>query len=429
MASLRRRKGATDDDEQFVDQMLDTCTEDDDMPRAMTSVVSRKWMESRLKPKDVLAPGEDRALTWPNIRLAGSLAPLLFPRFLMLFLHAHRLRVACFLLGRLLEGLLPALKIWASAQMLDMVQESFQRHGALADPRKILSTAAISLLASISQQLFSFLTSSNDTIVRQYLDHHVEGLYLATQLSLDIPTLSDVQVSALLYEAGCFAGFESRNVRPRAGPSGKMRFGGVQRNKRSPYGTLNNLFNVLKHIVQVGSASLLLVRTLRQAASSPVGWMCTYPQLPFPLNGVMLPSESLLLIILTFLPSVFSLLGNFFQLQVPTTTKPKKVAKAMRKGRDNSWQKTQQELADIKEIGRNGSYKQEVVLFDLKQWIMDRWEQLRRRQIENELEQNSRFGWYMLGFGAMEEAVQTSFYVGHLKRARNGGDPASHLCS
>lgn len=415
MTTLRRRRAPREDDELRVDELLDEKARVDsthDTPSgAFSSEVAHKWLASRQDSTRILPPGEDRPLTRANIRLAASLAPLLFPRFLMLFLHAHHVRVALFILGRLLEGLLPAAKIWASAQMLDMVQESFQRRGGPIDPRKILSTAAISLLASTSQQLFSFVTTSNNTIVRQYLDHHVEGLYLATQLSLDIPTLSNLEVSALLYEAGCFAGFESRNMRPRAGPPGRMRFGGVQKNKRSPYGMLNNFFSAMTNAVKVGSAALLLLRTLRQAANSPVGWMRTYSQLTYPLNRLVLPSESLILIILSFLPSAFSLLGTFFQFQVPTTTRPKKAAKAMRKGRDDSWQKTQQELTDIKEIGRNGSYKQEVVLFDLKEWIMARWEDLRRRQIENELHQNSRFGWYMLGFGAMEEAVQTSFYV------------------
>lgn len=35
-------------------------------------------------------------------------------------------------------------------------------------------------------------------------------LYLKTQLSLDIPTISDSRTAALLREAGAFAGFEPR---------------------------------------------------------------------------------------------------------------------------------------------------------------------------------------------------------------------------
>lgn len=418
MPHSRRRRGREDLgrdelDRDKVELLIDSNqgdTLDSELRHPHLTPVAQKWLQSRTTASSaLLPPGEDRPLSLSNIRLALSLVPMLAPRFLLLFWHSHRLRMVIFIVGQLLRGILPALKIWATSQLLDMCQESFQSRQR-PNRSEVIRRAVICLLSSMGDNIFSFLTASNSTIVRQWLNHHVEGLYMSAQLSLDIPTLSDPFVSALLYEAGCFAGFEARNQLPGpGGPRGTGRMGGVGRNKKSPFQTLNGFFNVLTYSARVVSAALLVVRTLGQSTGTDNGWLTTYPTLSPPLNHLLLPSENLVVILLAFLPSLLSIFAHLFAF--PSSGKRGKTLKQPKASSNPSWQQTVQDLNHIKDMGKNGSYKQEVVLFDLKDWIMDRWEDVRSEQIRNEFERSQSFGYYALGIGAVEETAQATFYV------------------
>lgn len=289
------------------------------------------------------------------------------------------------------------------------------------DEGKVIRLALISLVASAGNTIFNFVSSTNDTIVRQYLTHHVESLYMSAQLSLDIPTLSDPFVSALMYEAGCFSGFESRHSRPGAGGGPMARMGGRRRSRPSPFATLSTFFSTLTTTVEVFSAASLLLRTLRQAVlDDPKILQPKATNRPFPFN--VLPSESLLLIIFAFLPAALSILGTFFTLSLPARSSGSSglqnlfssKGKWKRKGARQSsttWQETLRDIQDVREFGRNGAYKQEVVLFGLKDWVLGKWEGLREVQMQEELQSMSQAGIYMLGFGVAEEMVQTAFYV------------------
>lgn len=367
-----------------------------------------------------------------TVRLAFRLVPLLGADFAALFWQRHPLRLVAFLVGKLVKGVLPAFKIWAAAALLDLVQESFVGASTQkpVDEAKVVRLALVSLFASAGTTIFNFISSTNDTLVRQYLTHHVESLYMAAQLSLDIPTLSDPFVSALMYEAGCFAGFESRNVRPGSGggggPMGKI-MGGRRRSRPSPFTTLSTFFNTLTITVEVFSAASLLAQTLRQAVhDDPLILQPKHADRPFPYN--LLPSESLLLILFAFLPATISILGTFITLARPsspsTTTlralfsRQGKFSRKAAKQGNTTWQETARDLQDVRDLGRNGAYKQEVVLFGLKDWVLEKWERLREVQMREEVESMSRAGYYVLGFGVAEEMVQTGFYVRRCRRIR-----------
>ncbi|GHJ87892.1 hypothetical protein NliqN6_4294 [Naganishia liquefaciens] len=401
-----------------------------DPPTALTpsialSPISSLWLRSRSSPTGALnPPGEDRAISLTTIRLALRLVPLLGADFAALFWQRHPLRLMAFLIGKVVKGVLPAFKIWAAAALLDLVQESFVDASAQKpiDERKVIRLALMSLFASAGTTIFNFVSSTNDILVRQYLTHHVESLYMAAQLSLDIPTLSDPFVGALMYEAGCFAGFESRNMRPGAGrgPMSNM-MGGRRRSRPSPFMTLSTFFSTLTTSAEVFSAASLLAKTLRQAIhDNPLILKPKNTGRPFPSN--LLPSESLLLILFAFLPAALSILGTFLTLALPArpgsssslgtlfSAKGKFSRKAARQS-NTTWQETARDLQDIRDLGRNGAYKQEVVLFRLKDWVLAKWEQLREVQMQEELQSMNRAGYYVLGFGVAEEMVQTAFYA------------------
>lgn len=358
-----------------------------------------------------------------TVKLALQLVPLLWKDFITLFWQRHPLRLVAFLVGKLVKGVLPTFKIWSAAALLDLVQESFvgASQQKPVDEAKVIRLALISLLASAGNTIFNFVSSTNDTLVRQYLTHHVESLYMSAQLSLDIPTLSDPFVSALMYEAGCFSGFESRHSRPGAGGGPLARMGGRRRSRPSPFATLSTFFSTLTTTVEVFSAASLLLRTLRQAVlDDPKIFQPKATSRPFPFN--VLPSESLLLIIFAFLPATLSIVGTFFTLSLPARSSAgsglqnlfSSKGKWKRKGARQSsttWQETLRDIQDVREFGRNGAYKQEVLLFGLKDWVLAKWEGLREVQMQEELQSMSQAGIYMLGFGVAEEMVQTAFYV------------------
>jgi hypothetical protein len=81
-----------------------------------------------------------------------------------------------------------------------------------------------------------------------------------------------------------------------------------------------------------------------------------------------------------------------------------------------NWQTARREEAFIKDLGRNGSYKQEVVLFGLGGWVLEKWDELRQAQIRDGLDRRFGIGYWQLGWGVGEEAVQTLFYVSRMGR-------------
>ncbi|KAJ9111558.1 hypothetical protein QFC20_002531 [Naganishia adeliensis] len=353
-------------------------------PFALSPVASLWLLSRRSATGKVNAPGEDRTMGISTIKLAFQLVPLVWKDFVALFWQRHPLRLVAFLIGKLVKGVLPTFKIWSAAALLDLVQESFvgASQQKPVDEGKVIRLALISLVASAGNTIFNFVSSTNDTIVRQYLTHHVESLYMSAQLSLDIPTLSDPFVSALMPGAG-------------GGPTARM--GGKRRSRPSPFATLSTFFSTLTTTVEVFSAASLLLRTLRQAVlDDPKILQPKATNRPFPFN--VLPSESLLLIIL---PS-----------SLPPS--PSSARKWKRKGARQSsttWQETLRDIQDVREFGWNGAYKQEVVLFGLKDWVLGKWEGLREVQMQEELQSMSQAGIYMLGFGVAEEMVQTAFYA------------------
>jgi hypothetical protein len=395
----------------------------DDSPHAVLNTpTARLWLESRRKPSSeatttgtYIPPGEDRALTLANLRVAFALVPLLWSRFALLFWSTNRLRMVAFVCGKLLKGVLPAFKIWAASQLLDQVQESFSAAGKdiQVDQAKVIRMAVVSLVASASNTLFDFVSQTNDTIIRQYLNHHVERLFLSSQLSLDIPTLSDPIVNALMYEAGCFAGFERREQRPGA----MFRPGG-----KGPFQTLQGFFGTLTCSVEVISQAGLLIRTLSLATQNVElnGNHSGRLGSSFPFNYIPVPDQSFLLIFLSFLPSLFSVFSTLSSLTFsspsgtaigPPSGKTKRNAVTKR-----TWQTARREEAFIKDLGRNGSYKQEVVLFGLGGWVLEKWDELRQAQIRDGLDRRFGIGYWQLGWGVGEEAVQTLFYVSRMGR-------------
>ncbi len=181
--------------------------------------------------------------------------------------------------------------------------------------------------------------------------------------------MSSPYLSALMYDAGVFAGFQPRTDRyGQAASSG------------GPFQTLSSTFNLITITVEVITQIYLLLRTLVSAGTK------------------QLNSSSIILISLSLAPSVFRLIRSW------TFSEWNKFK------RRSAWRKARMEEREIKNMGRKGDYKQEVVLFGLKDWVLEKWDVLKLAQMKEEAKE--RVGVFELGLGLGQQGVETAFYVG-----------------
>lgn len=202
------------------------------------------------------------------------------------------------------------------------------------------------------------------------INYIMEKAYLQAQLSLSIPSMSSPYLSALMYEAGVFAGFENPTDR-----YGRMSHSG------GPFQALQSTFALITITVEVITQIALLLRTLASAGTKELN------------------SSSIILISLSLAPSAIRLVGIW---SLTTATKGSK--------RD-AWRKAREQEREIKDMGRKGNYKQEVVLFGLKDWVLDKWDGLKLAQIKEQEETKAQATGVELTLGLGQQGVETMFYV------------------
>lgn len=211
--------------------------------------------------------------------------------------------------------------------------------------------------------------------------------YLQAQLSLSLPSMSNTFLSALMFEGGIFAGFEHRTDR-----------NGMSYMSGGPFNTLKSTFNLLTIVTEVITQVSLLLRTLFRGSTS-------------------LNSSSILLILLALAPSAFRLVGS--------------IAFRRHSNKDHrvGWLKRRQAEQEVKDLGRKRDYKQEIVLFGLKDWVLGKWDEVARMQA-GEIDLNrGRNGFVELCLGLGQHSVQTAFYVSCAVSARRGGPAAPERIS
>ena len=170
-----------------------------------------------------------------------------------------------------------------------------------------------------------------------------------------------------MYEAGCFAGFEIRQNRY-----------GQHTHSGGPFGTMASAFGLLTLTVEITTKIFLILRTITSSSTS----------------GIMSPS-SLFLILLSVIPSI-----------LPFLRRPGQGVK-----RRQAWRKNRREEGELKEMARRGEYKQELVLFGLADWLLDRWDAVTRIRIREQEEAREQMGLTSLGLGLSGHGIETIFYV------------------
>lgn len=189
-------------------------------------------------------------------------------------------------------------------------------------------------------------------------------------MSLSIPALSSPFASALTYEAGCFCGVES-HISRKGSP---QRSGG-------PFATLSSVFNIMTITVELVTQTGLLLTTIAAASNeSHFTW------------------SNLLLILLSLSPSGIRLIGSF-------------LFGDFRRGRRTGIQRLRLEEREVRQIGTRGEFKQEVALFGLKDWVLDKWDRLKKQQLQEQDDVKTWQETVELGLGLSTQSVETAFYV------------------
>lgn len=176
-----------------------------------------------------------------------------------------------------------------------------------------------------------------------------------------------------MFEAGMFAGYEARSVRT---PSGFYRSGGFG----GPFDALSSTFSLLTNLSGVISQLYLLYAALSGGKLGRLGW------------------SSALLIALSLGPSLSQAFAGIVR---PSGSKQ------ARASRISSRQKEQ----DVKAMGKNGEFKQEVLLFGLKDWVLAKWDRMRVDKESERINEQRGFEGFEFGLGMVQEGAQTSFYV------------------
>ncbi|KAG9015907.1 hypothetical protein FRB90_004217 [Tulasnella sp. 427] len=319
------------------------------------------WEASRLTVDGPPLPaGYSRPITKTNLAIAVRLAPATLTELVILYWNAAGFGLVLYMLGNVVTGMLPAWHAVTLANLLDCVQDTLASNGPI-DKHRIVKLALLNLFAAQAERLLDALLYYNNQNVRYNVDEKIEYLYLKSQLNLDIPTLSDDRVAPLLTEASAFAGFD-------AFTSSNGQY------VKSPSRQMVALTDILRDLVALVSRSSVVIHTI----------LGTTKQARFSLS-------TFLFLFTSFLPPLLGLLtvgghhffGRFF---MPPMTK-----------------------REIHELGRNGQYKQEILLFGLADWVMEKWRQA--NDVARQERDMARDDVWSTGVRMVRDSVETVCYA------------------
>ncbi|KAG8904990.1 hypothetical protein FRB99_000904 [Tulasnella sp. 403] len=325
------------------------------------------WEASRLMADGGTVPaGSFRPLTWRNVLLAARLAPHTFLELGRLSWNAAGFSLIIMFLSPIIFGILPAWTAVTTSALLDCAQQAMTPSTPV-DTTPVVRKAFWALVASHSGTLLSSLLSSRRRKALRNIEESIElststqcmvsklmsdsyvnhnrYIYLKSHLVLDIPTLSNPKIAPLLMEAGVFAGFEM-------GRAGRGRYVG------SPSMWLDSTTNLMTTVVSVVSNATVMFTTVLRTTSGSI------------------TLSSLIFVLMSFIPS---LLGLFATTPRQAPPPPDSI---ITKG-------------EIRQMGGNGQYKQEILLFGLADWVMDKWQEFReyrRSQQDADLQSNVDHG-------------------------------------
>lgn len=276
--------------------------------------------------------------------------------------------------------------------MMDMVQKSLEA-GAV-DRGEVVRVAFVAMVCAVGNDALRYALKENDALVQvsypciatglqltdqMHVDDVLERAYLAAQFALPIPATSSPYFSALMYDAGIFAGY-TRRPHPRNKGENDWDF------PRSPYGCLITSLGLFTNFLQVLTQIFLMYRTLSNGG---------------PCGGA--GGTGFILIALSLSPTVLRAFTNLVR------------APSSHFVYHQSYELAEYNIREmagvLSEVPAMGKYKQEAVLFGLKDWALARWDDVRSKAGAEETERRKDDKDHNFGLKMMDQGVQTCFYV------------------
>ncbi|KDN50008.1 hypothetical protein RSAG8_01344, partial [Rhizoctonia solani AG-8 WAC10335] len=192
----------------------------------------------------------------------------------------------------------------------------------------------------LAESLFDSITTQNETLVQQSVRYRVEYLQIQLRLRLDIPTLADPDVTALLNESDMF-------VRSFSGAGG---FGLL-----SPFD---------------------LIRTV-----STFSELVTQLYLVWTMSAGLLDASHILMLVFAFLPSLLSWASSRVS-QLLSCPWPDYNEES--EGADHS-----ERHERMRRLAHDSHHKPEIILFGLSDWILESWANARKSALGLSVSQES----------------------------------------
>ncbi|KAL1407289.1 hypothetical protein Q8F55_006710 [Vanrija albida] len=331
---------------------------------AALPLTARLWLQSReVRPDTFRSKGRQRPHTLANYALAADLVRACAPRCKVVFAPEHRRmlpRLGVHLLWRILEGVGPAARLWANCRILELVEQSLKGN-PVAWP--VAAGAAATVIGlTLLDNLSSTFFQRNEQILTDYVSYHMERTYIAIRLHETIPQLSDPIHTALMFEAGIFAGLEY---------SWSSGSGG------GPMSWFKGLGRLLSGIIAVGTESYLMYRTVKSSNSY----------------------GTLVIMGMALIPTVLGFFPNIFNSQPRDLWNDPDYVNAIR---------TREAM---NEVVTDVDFKQELILFGFQDWILEQWDTAKRAMDLHELQKEYSFKSAVLNMSVINLTLTNTVYV------------------
>lgn len=303
-------------------------------PHHHSSPIFNAWNQSR-RAKGSSAPlpaGSQRELSIANLFHALYIVQTCLLDMFLLLWRLHPFRTSLLLVFNLARGVFPAVRGYSRALILDEVQRLFVTESfAFGRLGKLLLTDGFRMFVEMLLDVFA---THNEDLVQQSARLHVEYLQMKIRLKLDMPALSDPEITDILAEADMFVRSFSGGNCMLLSPLDMVRI-------------FTTLAEICSQLFVLWSMSLSSAR----AFQSTQHW-----------------TELMILAMATF-PTLF----GFFNSRLSFSTN--RWSHSLEEAEGSKLEQTHERMRNLAYSER---FKREVLLFGMGDWILNSWAEAKR---------------------------------------------------
>ncbi|BEJ14510.1 hypothetical protein CspHIS471_0402770 [Cutaneotrichosporon sp. HIS471] len=343
-------------------------------------IISRLWLQSRVidpppntsedeDQVEFASAGQARKISWRNLKIGVDIFRVVGPQTvgpILRYRDVLALPSFVYLVSVVVDGVVPAAALWASGQMLDLVEKGFA--GSPATWETALRIAAMAIGLEVLNYMSNDVFNSCYDFMRSFTNHHLGRLYMSAMLNHTMATQEDETFMAVVREAGIFAGFDGMH--------------GIECPPHDPWSMVSSVGELVSASIELGLQTALIFRTL---------WTAT--------QGSSFSVGNSILISLSLAPLCFDMLSDKLMDWFPPAWLRAPVAEFA----------AENELSTFREFAE-GEHREELILFNLKPYILQRWDKLSRAPQGMSWNYDSSF-WIDVSRLAVSELITNAFYV------------------